>query len=116
MAFLDDSARHTAKMVDRVRSPRHLRSTLSPTASLVVPVAKQVLKKMVTPKQFVEQNQQELSEAVHKSLEMLVYGCSSLSDPSLWQSSFLYMPHTHLPLSSVLHTVQKSQKIGHMVI
>ena len=56
---------------------------------------------LVTPRQVAKPSQQELSEAVHKSIEASVHGSSSLSDATLQGSpSHVPMPYTTIPIPS----------------
>ena len=87
MAFVDYYVRHSTKMLDRIRFPRHSRNTLSSTPSMAVPAVRQECERLVTLKQVDEQYQQELSGAMHKSLECLP----------------IHLCHIHLPLSLAQH-------------
>ena len=73
----------TAKMLGLVHFPRHPQTILSSALSMRIPVVRLEMIKFTTPKQLAKRNQQNLIEAVHKSLQALVYGGSSIRDFTL---------------------------------
>ena len=74
-AFVNDYMRHTAKIIVRVKFPRHPGNPLSHIPSIIVTVVVQKVK-LVTPKQLSRQNQQEITKVVYKSFEASVCGSS----------------------------------------
>ena len=80
MAFVGDYLRTLTEVLNRARSPVSIRNTISLTASLTVPVARQDLNKLVTFEQAPEQSQQMLSKESHKSIKESMYSSHSLGD------------------------------------
>ena len=72
MAFMDDYSWRTSELVDR-EAPKGSKYFLQVGTSAVLAV-KQEPQNLVMPAQAAVQNQQEVSAAVHRSLEASVYG------------------------------------------
>ena len=94
---VEDYMRHTSKILDIVRLSQCTVNTLLPTPPWVVPVVsiiKQELKSLSHPSIWLNKPSRSVRN-LHKSLEASLYGGSSISNATFWETSLhLLVPHT----------------------
>ena len=102
MTFVNDYARHTSHLLDRVYLPKHPGNALSHIPSITLSAVRQELK-LAMPQQLAGKTHQDLIEAVFKSVKVSAYGGSSLNDIISWVISPCLSILTPLPLLLALH-------------